>query len=202
MIKLRDILFESDVDYSYRGEHKAPSKKSDDAPLYSVTSSMYPEDIYSTNAVRFYGDNWAFDGESIMIIQSARDKPQKPIKIYRAVPKISSRDEQIEEIESLKREYLRRGRIPTNSDYRGDPKKYYDYLNDKLEKLKSEPNTTSTVEKITINSGDWVTINRRYAVQHGKSNLNGKYKILTKTVPAKHLYTDGNSIHEWGYDPT
>lgn len=50
--------------------------------------------------------------------------------------------------------------------------------------------------------GDWVTINKKYAVQHGKSNLDGNYMILTKTVPAKYLYTDGNSIHEWGYDPT
>ncbi len=54
----------------------------------------------------------------------------------------------------------------------------------------------------SINSGDWVTINRRYAIQHGESNLNGQYTIITKTVPAKHLYTDGNSIHEWGYDPS
>lgn len=53
-----------------------------------------------------------------------------------------------------------------------------------------------------INPGDWVTINKRYAIQHGKSNLDGEYTVLSKTVPAKHLYTDGNSIHEWGYDPS
>ena len=53
-----------------------------------------------------------------------------------------------------------------------------------------------------IEPGNWVTINKEYAVEHGMANLNKRYKILTKTVPAKHLYTDGNSVHEWGYDPS
>jgi hypothetical protein len=53
--------------------------------------------------------------------------------------------------------------------------------------------------KLTINNGDWVTINRLYAVEHGESNLLGNYKILTKTVPANTLYT-GDSLHEWGYN--
>lgn len=47
-----------------------------------------------------------------------------------------------------------------------------------------------------------VTINRRYAVPHGQGNLRNKYKILSKVVPAKHLFTTGDSIHEWGYDPS
>ena len=50
-----------------------------------------------------------------------------------------------------------------------------------------------------INSGDWVTIYRPYAKEHGLSSLRGKYKILSMTVPAKNLFTDGNSIYEWGY---
>lgn len=52
-----------------------------------------------------------------------------------------------------------------------------------------------------INPGDWVTPSKSYANEHGARFDDGA-KILTKTVPAKHLYTDGNSIHEWGYDPT
>ena len=55
----------------------------------------------------------------------------------------------------------------------------------------------SDIEK--INSGDWVTIYRPYAKEHGLSSLRGKYKILSMTVPAKNLFTDGNSIYEWGY---
>jgi len=52
-----------------------------------------------------------------------------------------------------------------------------------------------------INPGDWVTINRNYAKEHGESALNGNYKIIKKTVYARDIYTNGDSIHEWGYDP-
>lgn len=54
-----------------------------------------------------------------------------------------------------------------------------------------------------INKGDWVTHTRAYAHEHGQSNLGGKgnYKIIKKTVRANELFTDGNSIHEWGYHP-
>lgn len=52
-----------------------------------------------------------------------------------------------------------------------------------------------------INPGDWITTIKSYAVQHGEGPLGGDYKILEKTVPAGDLYTDGNSIFEFGYDP-
>lgn len=54
----------------------------------------------------------------------------------------------------------------------------------------------------TINHGDWVTINRNYAALHGDGPLGGNYHILTKKVPAKHLFNNGDSIHEWGYHPS
>lgn len=53
----------------------------------------------------------------------------------------------------------------------------------------------------SINEGDWVTINRRYAKEHGESTLLGDYKILKKTVRARDLHTNGDSFHEWGYWP-
>lgn len=58
------------------------------------------------------------------------------------------------------------------------------------------------VENAKINKGDWVATTRKYAKDHGES-VHGKdnYKILSKTVTAKDLFTDGNSIHEWGYHP-
>lgn len=52
-----------------------------------------------------------------------------------------------------------------------------------------------------INAGDWVTPVRGYAVEHGRSNLSNQFKIVSKTVPPRHLYTEG-SWEEWGYDPT
>ncbi len=53
-----------------------------------------------------------------------------------------------------------------------------------------------------IHPGDWVTINKNYAKEHGEGWLEGKYKIISKVTSAKNLYTDGNSIHEFGYDPS
>lgn len=52
-----------------------------------------------------------------------------------------------------------------------------------------------------INPGDFVTASRSYAEQHNTSNLDGKGVILSRTVPAKELYTNGDSINEWGWHP-
>jgi hypothetical protein len=52
-----------------------------------------------------------------------------------------------------------------------------------------------------VNVGDWVTIDREYAEQHGQSNLNNDYDILSNTVNADEIYTDGNSLFEWSYHP-
>lgn len=53
----------------------------------------------------------------------------------------------------------------------------------------------------TINTGDWVTINPEYAADHGERQF-GDYKVLRKMVKAKDIYTNGDSIHEWGYHPS
>jgi putative chitinase len=52
-----------------------------------------------------------------------------------------------------------------------------------------------------INAGDWVTINKRYAQDHGESALGGDYRIISKIVNVGDLYTNGDSIHEYGYYP-
>lgn len=52
-----------------------------------------------------------------------------------------------------------------------------------------------------ITPGDWVTITRAYAREHGRESLNNDFKILTKTVSARDIYTAGDSLDEWGYDP-
>ena len=51
-----------------------------------------------------------------------------------------------------------------------------------------------------INPGDWVAITRGYARDHGKAVFD-KHTLLIKTVRAKDLWNDGNSIQEYGYDP-
>ena len=57
-----------------------------------------------------------------------------------------------------------------------------------------------SLKETKLRNGDWVTINRRYAQEHGEYNIGGGYKIIEDEVPAKFVYTDGNSLHEQGYD--
>jgi hypothetical protein len=52
-----------------------------------------------------------------------------------------------------------------------------------------------------INKGDWVTTVRSYATDHGEGALMGEYKILEKIVKAKDIFTNGDSIFEFGYSP-
>lgn len=57
-----------------------------------------------------------------------------------------------------------------------------------------------TTKETKLRNGDWVSVNREYAKEHGERNINGGYKIIEDEVPAKYVYTDGNSLHEQGYD--
>jgi hypothetical protein len=75
--------------------------------------------------------------------------------------------------------------------------------------LKGKPDADVTIYRAVpkdesikgINKGDWVTINKNYAKEHGDSALLGEYKILEKKVKAKDIWTNADSIHEYGYDP-
>jgi hypothetical protein len=136
-----DIRFMPD----YSGEHKAPQRDSG-APLDNL-KDVYPDDVYGPKGALYYGhaSGDATDKAAIRIIQSARNKPDAPVKVFRAIPK--------------------------------------------------------GIQSNEINPGDWITTIKSYAVQHGEGALGGDYKILEKTVPAGDLYTNGDSIFEFGYDP-
>jgi hypothetical protein len=172
----------------YRGQHQAPTKE--DAPAYDL-SKIYPEDIYSSDAVRYYG-HWgdSRDNEAINVIKYLRNKPNKMVKIYRAVPKI--RD--TEEVKEAKEKIKSLMRMASNSPH------FYDdpYFKEQIERYKK---IIPQDDKIGINKGDWVTTVKSYAIDHGRSALRGNYKIISKTVRAKDIYTNGDSIFEWGYDP-
>lgn len=126
----------------YAGNNLAPGKEDND-PMYDV-SNMFP-DMYTDNAYKYYSGYGLDDAAVINQIKYVHNKPNRLIKIYRAVPNIDD------------------------------------------------------AESFKINNGDWVTTSKLYAKQHGESNLYNNYKILTKTVKVSQLYTDGNSIFEWGY---
>jgi hypothetical protein len=59
---------------------------------------------------------------------------------------------------------------------------------------------SDVAEGAKINNGDWVTINPDYAKIHGEGPLGGNYRVIQQQVPARKLFTNGDSIHEFGYD--
>jgi hypothetical protein len=199
-MRLSHIVREILEGVEYRGTHEAPDKENG-APLHKL-DQIYPADIYSSNAVRYYGsyNTEVSDNESISIMQSVREKPNAQVKIYRAVPKIKTPQEKIYDLEKQKAHIMKHGKVPSNVNTPLNSSQYYTQISNDIKKLKSLP--PQDEEKIKINPGDWVTINKKYAILHGESSLNGEYKIISKEVPAKHLYTDANSIHEFGYDPS
>lgn len=128
-------LFES----SYRGQHTAP-RPEDNSPLHDLTD-IYGDDIYSPNALRYYGTGDSVsDRESLSVIMKARGNPNMMVTIYRAVPKNVSE----------------------------------------------------------INSGGWVTLSKNYAKKHGASWVRDGV-IISKKVAARTLFTNGDSMNEFGY---
>jgi hypothetical protein len=127
----------------YVGQHRAPTRDAG-APAFSLAGDIYPDDIYSSRAVQYYGTGSdAMDKQTMGLLQSLRGKPDADVTIYRAVPKGVD----------------------------------------------------------NLNAGDWVTVNKQYAEDHGESALGGDFDIIEEKVKAKDIFTNGDSIHEFGYDP-
>ena len=193
----------------YRGEHEAPDKESG-APLYDITiNGIYPPDVYTNG--RQYSLRDGSDDHSFNIVMSYHNRPNRAIKIYRAVPYMPGTQQKISDFYKQKAYILKYGAMPPDaspsfksvgkySGRQGLSSEYFEWLIDEIKKLEQMP--AKEEKKIKINPGDWVTIDKAYAVEHGRDNLNRNYRIITKTVPAKHLYTEGDSILEWGYDPS
>lgn len=76
--------------------------------------------------------------------------------------------------------------------------RYRNHANRQITVYRAVP---SSVKGAGINRGDWVTTVRAYAKEHGEAALNGEYRIIKKMVYARDLFTDANSIYEFGYDP-
>ena len=54
----------------------------------------------------------------------------------------------------------------------------------------------------TINTGDWVSLSKTYAEDHAEGNVQGGGEVISMSVPAKAVFNNGDSINEFGYDPT
>jgi hypothetical protein len=126
----------------YQMSHEAPNKND-----YNISdlSVIYPDDIYSSMATRYYGDGNPHDSEAMHKLQRAKGKkPNSIFMVYRAVPK--------------------------------------------------------GLKETTPRNGDWVSTTRGYAEDHGKAYLPEGYRIIAYPASIKDIFTDGNSIHELGYD--
>jgi hypothetical protein len=184
----------------YMGRHTAPTEE--DAPAHDLTKIM-PEDVYSTKASRHYSTGFS-DSEDRYIfakLRSIRNNPSASVTIYRAIPKSETRDSAITKLEKHKAGILKTGRFPSDVDSSNfsSPSDYYDWAYNQIIKLKQFPPEENI--KKTINKGDWVTLSRAYAKGHGDAHLAGQYRILSKSVRADEVFTNGDSIHEWGYHP-
>lgn len=184
----RLIIAEED----YQGEHTAPSRDSG-APLHNL-ANVYPEDFYSPMGARYYGDGQPYDQESWRILSALRGKPNTKVRIYRAVPYEPSTDERLEEIEKALKFYLKYGKPPKEFQ-----RNSYDEIAELRDELKKAPKKDASFPE--INKGDWVTINKTYARDHGLAALKGKFKIRSKLARASDVFTNGDSLHEQGYDP-
>ena len=186
---------------SYRGSHTAPDRDFG-APLHDLTGGgqMYPADIYSSKAAQIYGGGVPYDQKAFSIAQQYKDKPDALVTIYRAVPKDLSNSEKLATLEKQMAAYMKRGTLPKDADNYSSGSKWYDAAYDKREQLRKMPDEPSK-DVNAINAGDWVTLTREYAKDHGESALKGEYKIISKKVKAKEVFTNADSIHEFGYQP-
>jgi hypothetical protein len=184
----------------YRGGHTAPMKDRGNAPLHDLTQT-YPDDIYSSKAAQYYGHYGGGDMQdqiAINLMQQAKGKPNMPVTMYRAVPYEKTLAQQAAEIEKQMAAYQRRGNVPKGAALSGSD--WYENASNMRDRLLQKAATQDAPERMLINNGDWVTLSKQYAKEHGEGALNGNFKILSKKVPARKLFTDGNSIHEFGYD--
>jgi hypothetical protein len=77
---------------------------------------------------------------------------------------------------------------------------------DIINSIKGNPDAEVTIYRgvpdgvDAIGAGDWVTLSPSYAQHHVDANVpNGK--VISMKVKASELFTNADSINEWGYDP-
>jgi hypothetical protein len=218
---IKSLLFEQN-DMDYRMDHTAPDKESG-APLYDL-SSIFPG-IYENPS--YYLTAHSSDSEALSIIRSYRDKPNKTVVIYRAVIYNNYKEKELgyyryEKLSEYKSYAKRFIKIPSkfHIDIPREVKSNYglflDYIDGELSELepgyldgslkKEYSEYKKSIRKMfVINPGDWVAITKEYAEDHGKGHSVGsgyKYKIVSMRVKASQVYNSGDSIQEWGYDPS
>lgn len=74
-----------------------------------------------------------------------------------------------------------------------------------LKKIQGNPNAMVTIFRSVphgvdkINNGDWVSLSRKYAVQHGmQDDPADDWGVLEAKIPARFLWSEGNDLNEFG----
>ena len=143
-----------------------------------------------------------------MVSQQAKEKGfDKPdYRMEHSAP--NSRDEISQSIDNLSGLYpddlySNKGYQYYGSGYDSMDRKAWEIL----KRVKGNPDAKVTIYRAypkgtggTITNGDWVTIVRDYAVEHGEANLDGNYQIVSKEVKASEVFTNADSLQEQGYD--
>lgn len=205
-----DKFFKNPLDESYKGEHRAPSNDGFSCAMHDV-ESCFPS-FYTKDAYKYYGGYDDDDKITIGQIQSVHNKPNKLITIYRAVPNLNKEiEDKIKVLTDITKFYNKYNFLPTKKQViyslqddieKENPEISYDELERQiLDKIYKEIELLMLSKKkpLKINDGDWVTTSKLYAKNHGESSLNNNYKIIKKVVKASELYTNGDSVSEWGY---
>ena len=83
---------------------------------------------------------------------------------------------------------------------------YFNWLYEEVEKLKAGTSRFKGVDDPAIKIGDFVTLNRSYAKEHGEATLVGQqgyptFKIVSKRVPKTDVIWNGDDWKEWAYSP-
>lgn len=142
----------------------------------------------------------------------ARD--QLPVKFqpaeendYRGVHKAPSGENGEGSLDAMDRTYPEDLYSAQGARYYGSGDKTDKRMHELIMKFRGKPDAMVTVYRAvpkgvdaSITKGDWVTPLREYAVLHGNRWEQGM-TILEKKVKASELFTEGNSIYEFGWSP-
>ena len=187
----------------YRDAHQAPTK-STGYPLHNL-KELFPADFFTLpiqTTAQYYGDKRPDDILAAHIIKDSQNKPNKQIKIYRAVPDFNHKiNKEIKSHQNIIKFFNKYAFPPMNSQF-SDKFKELNYNKDQFSKFlyqELEKLSNKKEPPLKINQGDWITLTKSYANSHSEQFDHSK--IISKTVPARHIFNADGNIHEFGYDP-
>lgn len=202
------IVFKSNQIKSATDNTGAFSKESDDI-RFSRKGNSDLDQRYIELAERYRNGDLTVEPElRDMVSQQAKEKGfDKPdYRMEHSAP--NSKDEISQSIDNLSGLYpddlySNKGYQYYGSGYDSMDRKAWEIL----KRVKGNPDAKVTIYRAypkgtggTITNGDWVTIVRDYAVEHGEANLDGNYQIVSKEVKASEVFTNADSLQEQGYD--